>query len=1229
MFDLEFTGERVVPGKVDPELQLEHSTRYQLASRWVRGKKVLDFGCGTGYGAAILKRAGASRVIGSDNSPAAVLYAKSHFGVPGVHFCVSDCERAAFADGSFDIVVSFELIEHLDSYPSYLKEVRRLLPETGLFVVSTPNKSTYNDPRHSTPNPFHTHEFALDDFRNALSSFFGTVTILGQSRTEGVLFQGDSAAVSSDPSIDLQSSGGLQNQPHRALTEAEYFVAICSVGSGDELIASDSFHIAESNAVRDRDLRIRELQNELEERAQWARGLENESSRRGQRVVELQGELEEHTRWAKRLESESTEHGHRVLELQAELQERLRWATELETQNEAKKKRIRELRHQLALLGQSMERLPELESQLDKKLGMASAQLENDLRVGLETLSRQLDETFDQRRQGLEQLRQSLEQRQRQTGVKTEQLERLQAALRGQQAWQRDSLIRHQGSLEQQQAKFSESRARLGDLTLLLEQQQQQQQQQRHLVASQTARIDTAAQHQDTTSQLLREKLDQQSAALDHQWRRLEEQHGALEAQGQLLGATEQSVIHTRHLAELLWNSLPWRLYCRLGQGLQHVRRQLPSGRRERLRQQATQATQVAHRIAELKLAITVSSEPKVAIVIPFAEPLELLDCLASITTAGDSTAVEIFAIHLDPPGPVHAALESLEDLRLWRARKPGRAAALQLAARKMRAPHLLLLASNGRPEKGWLDSLCRTFEHYPDAGLVGGRLLLPEGKLLAAGGILWQDATVTAYGNGEDPELRSFSFAREVEFCDDACWLIHQRLIDSLNLIDSELLDSSQRAADFSLRARQLGARTYYQPSCRVRMFGGLSETDPQALEKGRRRLRRHWPAELAAMPAAAPPHSAVASRFARRALVLDHRLPTPDQDSGSVRMDSLLDILQQIGFQVTFLPENLYAMPPYCEPLQERGIEVVITPEETSLRGYLARHGEGFELAIVSRFHIATSTLDMVRELCPSALLVFDTVDLQFLRLQRQAELENDPELAAEAERMRKAEIELSRRADAVLVVSEVERELLRHHAPDLDVHLVSNIHHTAAPVSDYDQRQDFYFIGGFEHPPNQDAMFWFCEEIWPKIRQELPAAKLHLIGSKVTKELRALAGEGVEVVGFVADLMPYLKGCRLSVAPLRYGAGVKGKVTQSLAYGLPTVVTTIAAEGIGLEHGVSAMIADDPESFAQAVVQVYRDQRLWQRLSKHGQQAFEARFSPANAQRAIADLLRQHGR
>jgi glycosyltransferase involved in cell wall biosynthesis len=360
------------------------------------------------------------------------------------------------------------------------------------------------------------------------------------------------------------------------------------------------------------------------------------------------------------------------------------------------------------------------------------------------------------------------------------------------------------------------------------------------------------------------------------------------------------------------------------------------------------------------------------------------------------------------------------------------------------------------------------------------------------------------------------------------------------------------------------------------------------------------------------------------RRALVVDVYMLTPDKESGSLRMTNLFGILQELGFKITFAAANLEAPEPYVSNLQKRGIECLYRPYVKSLGKHLKQQGGIYDLVILSRADAAAKVMPAARRYCANAKIVFDTVDLHFLRERRLAELSGNPATRGVADRRKRQELALIAEADSTLVVSEVERRILEVEVPDADVHLVSNIHRVFGSATPFRARRDIMFIGAFAHPPNLDAVLWLAREILPLIQAELSDLFCHIIGADPPPQIRALADERLKIWGYVPDVKPFFDSCRLSVAPLRYGAGIKGKMNQSLAYGLPVVATSQAAEGMFLVDGESVLLADDPRTFADSVIRLYRDEQLWNQLSQKGTEVIARHFSFTAAKRAIELLI-----
>jgi glycosyltransferase involved in cell wall biosynthesis/GT2 family glycosyltransferase len=383
---------------------------------------------------------------------------------------------------------------------------------------------------------------------------------------------------------------------------------------------------------------------------------------------------------------------------------------------------------------------------------------------------------------------------------------------------------------------------------------------------------------------------------------------------------------------------------------------------------------------------------------------------------------------------------------------------------------------------------------------------------------------------------------------------------------------------------------------------------------------------APVAGPPAKASlnPWRAAHDSLLRNALVVDHSMLTPDKDSGSITTLELIKSLQSLGFRVTFVPADLSRLEPYAEALEQAGIYCLTGRELPSVTSLLETDGARFDLVVLARVTVASSLVDPVRRLCPKATLVFESMDLHFLREQRAAQLSGSPEASRQSKATEKEELETIRRADITLVHSTLEAELLRQRVPEALVYVLPYVLEARGRGAPFSGRRDIVFVGGFKHHPNEDAVAFFVRDIFPRIRRTLPGVRFLIVGSDPTPAVRELARDDVLVLGHVPDLETVLDACVLTVAPLRFGAGYKGKVAMSLAHGVPVVLTEIAAEGMGLSHGREVLIADEPAAFADAVVRLHRDAELWSELSDRGLRFVTESFSPSAAREHVLRAL-----
>jgi len=460
---------------------------------------------------------------------------------------------------------------------------------------------------------------------------------------------------------------------------------------------------------------------------------------------------------------------------------------------------------------------------------------------------------------------------------------------------------------------------------------------------------------------------------------------------------------------------------------------------------------------------------------------------------------------------------------------------------------------------------------------------------------------------------------------------MIPKSLFASVGCFDSRYAPAYYEDTDLAFKVRGAGHKILYQPLSEVIHYEGatggtdLSTGAKKHQEINRSTFAEKWAAELMTRP----PHGdlapvQLAPRDRKNILVIDHHVPMPDKDSGSLRMFQILKILRQLGHRITFVPDNLAYEPPYTCELQKRGIEVVYHPYVKKVRDYLLAHGAGFDVVVLSRCDFARKHIADVRLHAPQSRIIFDTVDLHYAREDSEARLTRDPEMRRKAQEKQRLEHELIDQADETWVVSPVEQQLLQEKWPDKSIQLLSNIVDISDSKTPFAIRRDFLFIGGFEHRPNIDAVLFFVQKIYPLVIERLCEAKFYIIGDKAPPEIVALATDKVVVAGLQTDVRPFFDSIRLSVAPLRFGAGVKGKINQSMAFGVPVVATSLAVEGMGLTDREDILVADEPKEFGRALIELYESEELWTRLSENGIRKTRALYSPDAARKKIEFLF-----
>jgi GT2 family glycosyltransferase/glycosyltransferase involved in cell wall biosynthesis/SAM-dependent methyltransferase len=621
-------------------------------------------------------------------------------------------------------------------------------------------------------------------------------------------------------------------------------------------------------------------------------------------------------------------------------------------------------------------------------------------------------------------------------------------------------------------------------------------------------------------------------------------------------------------------------------------------------------------------LAFPVIEKPKVSIVIPVHNKLAVThNCLAALILAYNKASFEVIVVDDGSTDGTTELSALVSGIRVCRHEKAeGFVAACNLGAAEARGDYIVLLNNDTEPTAFWLDELVFVFDGFDRVGLVGSKLLYPDGKLQEAGGIIWGDGSPWNYGRLGNPAEPRFSYTRQADYLSGAAMMAPRSLWQELGGLSEEFRPAYYEDTDFCFKVRRAGYRTVYAANSIVFHFEGISSGTSTASgmkrfqEVNRPKFLRKWRNEYRGH---GTDHASADLEKDRgtvlRALFIDAEPPRPDTNAGSYAAIQEMRAMQALGAKVTFLPENLAYLGAYMHDLQRAGIETMYAPFVYSVEEFLARRGNEFDIVYITRYMVAARHIEAVRRFAPQAKILFCNADLHFLRELRQAIAGADQQEITAALATRDAELRIMREVDVTLSYSEVEHAvILSHNLNSTTVAVCPWIVSVAEQVPGFADRADVAFLGGFGHPPNLAAVNYFVREVMPLLRRSGVELRFLVYGSGAPPELEDLECDDVIIKGYVENVAAVYETCRVFVAPLMSGAGMKGKVVDALSYGVPCVLSPVAAEGIGLSEGGEAMVARTPRDWCSAVLDLYNNEILWNKVSQRAQEFTRRRFS-----------------
>ncbi|MFG1416763.1 glycosyltransferase [Xanthobacter sp. V0B-10] len=1124
---LDWTGERMILG-ISGQVEVEHLHRYFLARQMCRGLDVLDVASGEGYGSALLSQAARS-VVGVEVDPAAVEHARSAYAAANLRFEQGRAQAIPLDDQSVDCVVSFETIEHFYEQEQFLSEIRRVLRPGGFLLMSSPNRDIYS-PFGLVPNPHHVRELTHDEFAALLNANFRQVRLFGQRPLIGSIIVREGGA--SDTGLAcFEKRDEDRIEADNGLGRVLYWIAIATDGELPHLC--DSFYFERGG--------LDDFMIELPRLRQQQRDLEQEGRHR---AAEVQAAME----------GQKYKLDARVAELEAELHERQsrceRLAAEAKSPHNP---------HVNALL--------------------AEIELKDANYTQLATEKQEAEESFHLRIKAL-----LAEIELKESGYAQLAVEKQNTQGRFEQRV--DELLQRIATMDAELAKTQRSPVR-------------------RFKSSRTYR--TMRDVERHIRWTLRGRKEAPPHAPAKEASEPSKPEPRPEAAGRPAEAPSPRGTGSDHYVQDRYGDE----YRPLYQDLFGVVDRFASDRAAfRGSEDCTRLLERAQRLA----AALPTDRLDASIIIPVYENLHLtLTCIVSILETQTDRRFEILVGDDHSPDGSADVLSAIGGpVRVVRHEKNlGFLGNCNVTARSATGRHVVLLNNDTLVLPGWLSALLRVTEADPAVGMVGSKLLNGDGTLQEAGGIFWRDGSAWNFGRNQDPRLPEFNYLKDVDYISGASIALPREVWTALGGFDELFSPAYCEDSDLAFRVRAHGLRVVYQPLSEVFHHEGQSHgRDTSSGIKAyqvanQEKLLARWKETLESEHFA----NAVNVFEARdrsggkpHIVVVDHYVPQKDRDAGSRTMYMYIKLLVDSGFQVTFWPDNLYQDPVYTREYQQLGVEVIygITYYKR-FADWLGERADQIDYVFLSRPHIAVNYLEALRRF-PQVKQIYYGHDLHFMRMERELELTQDPALAPKIAEMRELEEGVFSSCDVVLYPGSEEVAYVRQKAPHVQA--------LQLPICVFGEDEfavgerkigavagsgssNLLFVGGFGHPPNLDGVIWLEREVLPLLRAANVPFHLTIVGSNAPEAVKALAGPDIDVRGWVTDdeLADLYEATDAAIVPLRYGAGVKGKVIEAFTRGVPVVTTSVGIQGLpDLNH--VALVADAPADFAAAIRSVLED-------------------------------------
>lgn len=643
--------------------------------------------------------------------------------------------------------------------------------------------------------------------------------------------------------------------------------------------------------------------------------------------------------------------------------------------------------------------------------------------------------------------------------------------------------------------------------------------------------------------------------------------------------------------------------------------------------------------VPQFKCDIPLFESVQVSIIVPVYNQWEITDnCLQSIVHSVKDVSYEIILADDCSNDSTLNASNLYKHLKISRPDKNlGFLLNCKLAAKQAKGDYLVFLNNDTLVHEKWLSELFNCMEANSDVAISGSKLVYPDGSLQEAGGIVWNDGNGWNYGRNDDPGKPEYNYVKDVDYISGASIMVRTKFWTDVDGFDERFVPAYYEDTDLCFQARQKGYRVVYVPQSVVTHFEGKSHGTEETSGIKAHQIRnkevfqekwanvlkdQHFPSTASRIF-----HARDKSSGRRTILFIDHYVPWYDQDAGSRSTFMYIQYLCNSGYNVKFIGDNFFPHQPYTQSLQQLGVEVLYgNYYANNWKNWIIDHANYIDVVYLHRPHIAPKYIDLVKK-HTNAKIVYQCHDLHFLRSKREYAISNEEKVLEEAHYFEKVEKELFKKADVGLTFSLVEKSAIEKWELSTKIFQVplylydKSLNNSAG----FEDRNDIMFVGGFNHKPNVEGVEWFISQVFPKIRESLPSVMFHIIGSKAEEFFEDLDRENIRVHGRISDteLANQYSQNKVNILPLRYGAGVKGKLIESMRFQIPIVSTSIGVEGVNADSfGIESF--DTSKDFAKEVISLITNEKKWNRVQSNLKDAFEAGFTTSKIDSMIDEIF-----